>query len=103
MNYSLVRVFDLLPSQLLRLRGAHGLTINCEAGTLWVTQEGEASDAFLSAGQSKSMLASGVILVEPVNGAPARLSLRRQIGEGANPTQSIRAALSTLPAIARRT
>jgi hypothetical protein len=101
MDDSLVEVLDLLPAQLLRLCGAHGLMIDCEAGTLWVTQEGAAGDAFLFAGQSQSMLPRGVILVEPVNGMPARLSLRRrQVGEGANPIQTIRAAL---PALARRT
>ena len=68
-------VLDLALAQILRLRGAAGKTINCEAGTLWVTQEGSLRDDILLAGQSLCIASAGITLVEAVGGAPARLKL----------------------------
>src|SRR5258708_26482716 len=49
---SLNRVLELPPRQVLRLRAAAGVTISCDAGALWLTQEGHTRDDFLSAGGS---------------------------------------------------
>ena len=68
-------VLELRPAQILRLCRAAGKTISCEAGTLWVTQEGRMRDDFLSAGQSLCIASAGTTLVEAVGGAPARLKL----------------------------
>jgi hypothetical protein len=69
-------VLELLPMQVLRLHAAAGVTIDCDNGTLWVTQEGLARDDFLSAGESLCIVSDGVTLVEAVGGAIARLTLR---------------------------
>ena len=69
-------VLELLPAQVLRLRAASGVTITCDGGTLWVTQEGMARDYFLSAGESLCVASAGVTLAEAVGGAAARLTLR---------------------------
>ena len=68
-------VLELLPAQVLRLRAAAGVTVGCDFGTLWVTQEGSVRDDFLAAGESVLVASSGVTLVEAVGGAPARLTL----------------------------
>ena len=68
-------VLELRRAQILRLQGAAGKSISCEAGTLWVTQEGRMRDDFLSAGQSLCIASAGTTLVEAVGGAPARLKL----------------------------
>ncbi len=44
-------VLELLPAQVLRLRAASGVTISCDSGTLWITQEGRERDDFLFAGE----------------------------------------------------
>ena len=65
-------VLDLLPAQVLRLRAAPGVTIICDGGTLWVTQEGMARDDFLSAGESLCIACAGMTLVEAVGGSGSR-------------------------------
>ncbi|MBI3527846.1 MAG: DUF2917 domain-containing protein [Betaproteobacteria bacterium] len=69
-------VLELLPAQVLRLRAAVGAAINCDNGTLWVTQEGLARDDFLSAGESLCIVTNGVTLVETIGNTTARLTLR---------------------------
>lgn len=68
-------VLELLPAQVLRLRAAAGVTVGCDFGTLWVTQEGRMRDDFLATGESVLVASSGLTLVEAVGGAPARLTL----------------------------
>ena len=69
-------VLDLLPGQVLRLHAAAGVTIGCDGGTLWVTQEGCARDDFLRAGESLGITLGGVTLAEALGGTAARLTLR---------------------------
>ena len=69
-------VLELLPAQVLRLRAASGVTISCDSGTLWITQEGRERDDFLSAGKSLCVASAGVTLVEAMGGAVAALTLR---------------------------
>ncbi len=73
-------VLDLKPVQVLRLRAASGVTIRCDSGMLWITQEGRAIDDFLSAGDSLCISSSGMTLVEAMGNVVARLTLRRSAG-----------------------
>ena len=68
-------VLELLPRQVLRLQAAAGVTIHCDEGTLWVTQEGLARDDFLSAGESLCIVSDGVTLAETIGNTTARLTL----------------------------
>lgn len=67
---------DLAGSQVLRLHGAGGTTISCEAGVLWVTQEGLVRDDFLCAGQSLRVESAGATVIEAVGELAARVRLR---------------------------
>jgi hypothetical protein len=69
-------VLELLPAQVLRLHAASGVTIDCDGGTLWVTQEGLLRDDFLSAGESLRITSAGVTLIEAVGRVAAGLTLR---------------------------
>ena len=69
-------LLELLPAQVLRLRAAAGVTIRCDDGILWVTQEGRTQDYFLSAGESLCIGSAGLTLIEPVGGDATRLTLR---------------------------
>ena len=69
-------VLDLPPAQILRLPAAAGVTISCDGGTLWVTQEGCVRDEFLSAGESLQVASIGVTLAEAIGNTAARLTLR---------------------------
>jgi hypothetical protein len=75
-------VLDLLPAQVLRMHAAAGVTIGCDGGILWVTQEGRARDDFLSARESLCIACAGVTLVEAIGGTAARLTLRAPHGCG---------------------
>ena len=70
-------VLDLRPAQILRLRAALGVTIRCDSGTVWITQEGRARDDFLSPGDSLCITSSGMTLVEAIGNAAVSLALRR--------------------------
>src|SRR5258708_12216537 len=73
---SLNRVLELPPGQVLRLRAAAGVTISCDAGALWLTQEGHTRDDFLSAGGSLRIACTALTLVEANCSATASLNLR---------------------------
>ncbi|HVY07643.1 MAG TPA: DUF2917 domain-containing protein [Burkholderiales bacterium] len=73
-------MFELRPSQLLRLRGAAGTRIRCESGVLWVTQEGRLRDDFLCAGQSLLLVSNGMTVVEAVGELEARIRLQAPVG-----------------------
>ena len=72
-----VRQFELVPAQILRLNAARGARIICEAGVIWVTQEGHTKDYFLCAGESLCIDAKGMVLVEAMGGAAAKVKLWR--------------------------
>jgi hypothetical protein len=75
-------VLELLPAQILRLHAAAGVTIHCDDGTLWVTQEGLARDDFLSAGESLCIVSDGVALAETIGNTAARLTLLARHASG---------------------
>lgn len=52
------------PGQLLRLETPRGHEIHCEAGHLWITEEGQPCDVWLAAGQRVRLVGEGLALVE---------------------------------------
>lgn len=52
----------------LTLRGARGRRIVCQAGRLWLTEEGIKADFVLAAGQSYTVRGAGKVVVEVVVG-----------------------------------
>jgi Protein of unknown function (DUF2917) len=67
---------EMSPGQIERLRDASGIRLNCHRGMVWVTQEGQLRDDFLSAGNSLELVASGLTLIEGVGRAGASLSIQ---------------------------
>lgn len=58
----------LAPGKTLKVRDAVGCTLTCCAGTVWVTQENDARDIFLTAGQSFTFDRIGAALICAVEG-----------------------------------
>ncbi|MEK6593802.1 MAG: DUF2917 domain-containing protein [Pseudomonadota bacterium] len=58
----------LAPGENLKVRDAVGSTLMCCAGTVWITQENDARDIFLTAGQSFTFDRTGVALICAVDG-----------------------------------
>ena len=52
----------------LRLRDAAGCTVMCCAGTVWITQENDARDIFLAAGESFTFDRKGLALIRAEKG-----------------------------------
>jgi hypothetical protein len=50
--------------QILKLRGARGVRLLCQAGSLWVTQEGVARDDFLVPGTEQEVETDGIVVIE---------------------------------------
>ncbi len=50
--------------QILKLRGARGVRLLCQAGSLWVTQEGVARDDFLVPGTGQEVETDGIVVIE---------------------------------------
>lgn len=61
-------VTRLTPGQSLRVRDATGCTIMCCAGTVWITQENDAREILLAAGQRFTFDRAGIALVCAVDG-----------------------------------
>jgi hypothetical protein len=74
----------------LSLTRRHGSRLDCHAGLVWVTREGDPNDLFVRAGESAS-LGRGLTLVTAIE--PARVSLvpRPRLG-----TASVRTLLAVL-------
>jgi hypothetical protein len=58
----------LAPGDCLRLRDAAGRTIQCCAGSVWITQENDPRDKFLLPGQRFTLNRPGVALVSAGEG-----------------------------------
>lgn len=50
------------------MRDAAGCMVMCCAGTVWITQEGDARDIYLSAGESFTFDRPGTALISPEEG-----------------------------------
>lgn len=58
----------LTPGESLKLRDPAGHTIMCCAGTIWITQENDARDIYLSAGDSFTFDRPGIALISAEEG-----------------------------------
>jgi hypothetical protein len=58
---------------LARLEGAAGLEVACESGRVWITEERDASDVWLDAGQSVRLHGRGVAVIEATRQARVRI------------------------------
>ena len=65
---------DLPAGRLLRLEGARGLEVRCEAGHLWITEEAQPDDVWLAPGQRVRLVGDGLALVEAKQDARLRIS-----------------------------
>ena len=54
--------------QSLKMRDAAGCTVMCCAGTVWITQENDARDIFLTAGQRFTFDRPGLALIRAEEG-----------------------------------
>lgn len=63
-----IRVRQLTPGESLKLRDAAGHTVMCCAGTIWITQENDARDIYLSAGESFTFDRPGTALISAEEG-----------------------------------
>ena len=61
-------VTRLAPGQSLKVRDAAGCTVMCCAGTVWITQENDARDIFLTAGQRFTFDRPGLALIRAEEG-----------------------------------
>lgn len=58
----------LTQGQSLKVRDATGCTVMCCAGTVWITQENDARDIFLTAGRSFTFDRPGLALIRAEEG-----------------------------------
>jgi hypothetical protein len=58
------KVWDLAPSELVKLDGARGTTLRVTRGTLWLTLEHDTRDVVLQAGDTFTIDRGGLTLVE---------------------------------------
>ena len=57
----------------IRLNNARGVSIQCTAGTIWITLTGEAGDIFLQTGERWSIKNNGLALIESIGTGCIRL------------------------------
>ena len=57
------------PDQLLELRDARGRVLTAVIGTLWMTQQDDARDIVIAAGDSRRIERDGITLAQSLNGA----------------------------------
>ncbi|MGZ5037876.1 MAG: DUF2917 domain-containing protein [Usitatibacter sp.] len=63
----------LAAGQLLRLDAPGRLELACDSGRVWVTEEPEARDTWLDAGQSVRLAGRGLAIVEATRAATLRI------------------------------
>ena len=57
----------------LRIAAPRGLEVACEAGHLWITEEGLPDDVWLAAGQRVRLVGDGVAVLEAKGDARLRI------------------------------
>jgi hypothetical protein len=65
---------DLWPQQVLRIDDAVALTLVCERGALWLTQDGDPRDVFLDRGDSFTLDRPGVALATALGPSSVRFN-----------------------------
>jgi hypothetical protein len=73
---SMVRTLDLPGGSLVPFASAPGERVRVVYGSVWVTEEGNPSDAFLASGQEISLQSRGLAVIEALG--PARIQLCRE-------------------------
>ena len=68
---------ELNAHRLLRIRDGNGLTVSCDAGEIWITQESDLRDIVLVPGERFTLDRTGLALLHPVTDALVRLSGER--------------------------
>ena len=58
--------YTMAPRSLLRIDDQPGITIHVACGELWVTQEGDTRDYYLTAGQSLTLTSRGTVLATAI-------------------------------------
>jgi hypothetical protein len=58
--------YTMAPRSLLRIDDQAGTTIHVACGELWVTQEGDTRDYYLTAGQSLTLTSRGTVLATAI-------------------------------------
>lgn len=66
----------LAPGAVMRIVGARGIEVACEAGHLWITEEGQPCDVWLAAGQRVTLVGDGLALLEAKGEAQLTLAGR---------------------------
>lgn len=64
---------SLSPGEVLRLPRPRGLEVACDAGHLWITEESQADDVWLAAGQRVRLVGEGLALLEAKGAARLRI------------------------------
>jgi len=69
------RPYELaLPAgEFLKLEGARGARVTCEAGHLWITEEAQVEDVWLAAGQRVRLVGDGLAVLEAKGDARLRI------------------------------
>jgi len=65
--------YELSENAPIRLNNARGVSIQCTAGTIWITLSGEAGDIFLQAGERWTIKSNGLALIESIGTGCIRL------------------------------
>jgi uncharacterized protein (AIM24 family) len=63
----------LQPNRLLRLRDGRDVVVGVDAGTVWLTQDGDMRDIILRAGESFRVDRDGTVLLQALDDAAVRL------------------------------
>lgn len=65
---------SLAPGEIVKLRGARGAVVTCEAGHLWITEEAQPDDVWLAAGQRVRLVGEGLAVLEAKGSARVRIA-----------------------------
>ncbi|PXW99561.1 hypothetical protein C7444_101391 [Sphaerotilus hippei] len=88
----LPRTVDLAPGALTSLQQARGLCITVITGRVWLTEEGDEQDHFLSGGDTHVVAGCGRVVVEGLGPGAARLDLATAAGRSPTPERQPLAA-----------
>lgn len=64
---------QLSAGELIKLEAPRGLQVTCESGHLWITEEAQADDVWLAAGQRVWLVGDGLAVLEAKGDARLRI------------------------------
>lgn len=85
--------FDLAQHEAVSITRARGQRLNCDAGELWITVDGEAGDRILAAGETWTISSNAAVVISALKASTLQVRHTQAIGSLADSARRVLCSL----------